>query len=78
LNPRPSDYESLALPLSYAGMINYCSFLSCFIMIVNLPSFQKKQIEPRFDRIDKKLEEHDKKFNDLLTHFDQIIKDLID
>jgi len=32
----------------------------------------QKQIEPRFDNIDKKLEEHDKKFNDLSSHFDQI------
>jgi hypothetical protein len=34
--------------------------------------FYGKVDEPRFNRIDKKLEDHDKKFNDLLTHFDQI------
>ena len=31
-----------------------------------------KIIEPRFDKIDKQLEENDKQFNDLLNHFDQI------
>jgi len=31
-----------------------------------------KVIEPRFHRIDKKLENQDKEFNDLPTHFDQI------
>jgi len=34
--------------------------------------FFGKQIEPRFDKIDKKLEENDRKFNDLLINFDQI------
>ncbi|MCJ7785627.1 MAG: hypothetical protein MUP41_16975 [Desulfobacterales bacterium] len=34
--------------------------------------FFGKVIEPRFDKIDKKLEESDRKFNDLLNHFDQI------
>jgi len=34
--------------------------------------FFGKVIEPRFDKIDKKLEENDRKFNDLLNHFDQI------
>jgi len=34
--------------------------------------FFGKVIEPRFDKIDKTLEENDKKFNDLLNHFDPI------
>ncbi len=37
-----------------------------------LNEFFGKVIEPRFDKIDKKLEEHDRRFNDLLNHFDQI------
>ncbi len=37
-----------------------------------IETYIQKQIVPRFDNIDKKLEEHDKKFNDLSSHFDQI------
>ena len=37
-----------------------------------LMEFYGKVIEPRFDKIEQKLEEHDKKFGDLLNHFDQI------
>ena len=37
LNHRPSDYESLALPLSYAGLMRRLFlFLACFEMVVNL------------------------------------------
>lgn len=35
-----------------------------------LIEFYGKVIEPRFDKIEQKLEEHDKKFADLLNHFD--------
>jgi hypothetical protein len=41
-----------------------------------LDEFYGKVIESRFDRIDKKLEEHDRKFNELLTHFDRIYNGL--
>jgi hypothetical protein len=37
-----------------------------------LNEFFGKVIEPRFDKIDKKLEENDRKFDDLLNHFDPI------
>ncbi len=37
-----------------------------------IESYIFNRIEPRFDNIEKKLEEHDKKFADLLNHFDQI------
>src|SRR4030067_3826113 len=37
-----------------------------------LSEFYGKVIEPRFDRIEKRLDEHDKKFRDILNHFDQI------
>jgi chromosome segregation ATPase len=37
-----------------------------------LTDFYGKVIEPRFDRLEKRLDEHDKKFADLLAHFDQI------
>jgi len=41
-----------------------------------LNEFFGKVIEPRFDKIDKKLEENENKFNDLLNHFHQIYKRL--
>ena len=37
-----------------------------------LSEFYGKVIEPRFDRIGKRLDEHDQKFRDILNHFDQI------
>jgi chromosome segregation ATPase len=37
-----------------------------------LKDFYGKIIEPRFDRIDGRLDEHDQKFQDILKHFDEI------
>jgi hypothetical protein len=37
-----------------------------------LIEFHGRVFEPRFDQIDKRLEEHDQKFRDILKHFDQI------
>lgn len=37
-----------------------------------LIEFYGKVIEPRFDNIEKKLEDHDRSFADLLNHFDPI------
>ena len=37
-----------------------------------LKEFYGKFIEPRFERIDKRLDEHDEKFRDILEHFDRI------
>ncbi len=37
-----------------------------------LIEFYGKVIEPQFNKINEKLEEHDRKFADLLNHFDQI------
>jgi hypothetical protein len=37
-----------------------------------LNEFYGKVIEPRFDRIEKRLDEHDQKFRDILEHFDKI------
>jgi site-specific DNA-adenine methylase len=37
-----------------------------------LVEFYGKVIEPRFDRIEKKLDEHDQNFRDIFNHFDQI------
>lgn len=37
-----------------------------------LAEFYGKVIEPRFDRLEKKLDEHDQRFKDLLDHFDKI------
>ena len=37
-----------------------------------LTDFYGRMIEPQFDRLNKRLDEHDKKFADLLAHFDQI------
>jgi len=37
-----------------------------------LSEFYGKVIEPRFDRIEKILGEHDQTFRDLLDHFDKI------
>jgi chromosome segregation ATPase len=37
-----------------------------------LADFYGKVIEPRFDRLERRLDEHGKKFADLLAHFDQI------
>lgn len=34
--------------------------------------FYRNHLEPRFDRIDKKLTEHDEKFGDILGHFDHL------
>ena len=34
-------------------------------------SYILNRIEPRFDNIEKKLEEHDKKFADLLNHIEE-------
>ncbi len=36
--------------------------------------FYGKVIEPRFDRIEMRLDEHDQKFRDILQHFDEIYK----
>jgi len=36
-----------------------------------LIEFYGKVIEPRFDNIEKKLEEHDKKFADLLNYIEE-------
>ncbi len=37
-----------------------------------LGEFYGKVIEPRFDRIEKRLDGHDQKFKDILEHFDKI------
>ena len=37
-----------------------------------LSEFYGKVIEPRFDRIEKRLDEHGQKFRDLVEHFDRI------
>jgi len=37
-----------------------------------LVDFYGKVIEPQFDRLNKRLDQHDNKFADLLAHFDQI------
>jgi uncharacterized protein YaaN involved in tellurite resistance len=37
-----------------------------------LAEFYGKVIEPRFDRVEKRLDEHDQKFQDILEHFDKI------
>jgi chromosome segregation ATPase len=37
-----------------------------------LADLHGKAIQPQFDRLNKRLDDHDKKFADLLTHFDQI------
>lgn len=37
-----------------------------------LVDFYGKVIEPQFDRLNKRLDQHDKKFDDLLAHSDQI------
>ena len=37
-----------------------------------LKDFYGKIIEPRFDGIDRRLDEHDQKFQDILKHFDEI------
>ena len=39
-------------------------------IVDSLGEFYRKVIEPRFDRIDRRLEEHDKKLSDLLSHAD--------
>ena len=36
-----------------------------------LSEFFGKVIEPRFDRIEKRLDEHGQKFRDLVEHFDR-------
>ena len=41
-----------------------------------LTEFYGKVIEPRFDRIEKRLDDHDQKFRDILQHFDEIYKRL--
>jgi chromosome segregation ATPase len=38
--------------------------------------FYHDLLEPRFDRIEAKLAEHDEKFNDILGHFDQLYQRL--
>jgi hypothetical protein len=48
-------------------------------MFDTLNEFYGKVLEPRFDRIEKRLDGHDQKFQDILNHFDQIyhrLKDL--
>ena len=37
-----------------------------------LADFYGKVIEPQFDRLNKRLDEHDNKFADLLAHLDQM------
>ena len=37
-----------------------------------LVDFYGKVVEPQFDRLNKRLDEHDKKFDDLLAHLDQM------
>jgi len=37
-----------------------------------LAEFYGKVIEPRFDRIEKRLDEHDQKFQDVFEHFNKI------
>jgi predicted nucleic acid-binding Zn-ribbon protein len=37
-----------------------------------LNEFYGKVLEPRFDRIEKRLDEHDQKFTDIFEHFDKI------
>jgi hypothetical protein len=37
-----------------------------------LSDFYGKVIEPRFDGVEKKLDQHDQKFRDILEHFDKI------
>ena len=37
-----------------------------------LTEFYGKVIEPRFDGIEKRLDEHDQKFRDILEHFDKM------
>jgi predicted nucleic acid-binding Zn-ribbon protein len=39
-----------------------------------LSEFYGKVIEPRFDRIEMRLDEHDQKFRDILNHFDEVYK----
>jgi len=41
-------------------------------MLDVLDEFYGKVLEPRFDRIENRLEEHDQKFKDILDHFDTI------
>ena len=41
-----------------------------------LNEFYGKVLEPRFDRIEKRLDAHDEKFRDILQHFDEIDKRL--
>jgi len=41
-----------------------------------LTEFYGKVIELRFDRIEKRLDEHDEKFRDILQHFDEVYKKL--
>ncbi len=41
-----------------------------------LNEFYLKILEPRFDRIENRLNEHDQKFKDILLHFDQIYQRL--
>ena len=38
----------------------------------SLNEFYGKILEPRFDRIEKRLDEHDQRFRDILHHLDQI------
>lgn len=37
-----------------------------------LNEFYGKTLEPRFDKIEKRLDEHDQKFSDILNHLDKI------
>jgi predicted nucleic acid-binding Zn-ribbon protein len=41
-------------------------------MFDTLSEFFGRFIEPRFDRIEKRLDENDRKFQDMLEHFDKI------
>lgn len=43
-------------------------------IVDSLKDFYGTIIEPRFDRIDSRLDEHDQKFQDLLEHFDEIYR----
>jgi septal ring factor EnvC (AmiA/AmiB activator) len=41
-------------------------------MVDVLNEFYGKVLEPRFDRIEKRLDDHDQKFKDILDHFDTL------
>ena len=41
-----------------------------------LNEFYGKVLEPRFDRIEKRLDTHDEKLRDILQHFDELYKRL--